>query len=235
MADSPESNTLKELSEKIDKQALAFHQMMQQFMTAVDARLDELRSTIPDTPTNVPSSSKQPLPVPPLSSSPSDGRDLSPMVKSMKMEVPRFDGSDPHGWVFRVEEFFKFHGTPEHQRLRIVSFHMEGRAAGWYQWMKSNNLLTTWREFLANLKYRFATTLYDDPQGELSKLTQTTTVAEFQSAFEELMNRVNGVSEQLLISFFITGLQQDIRRELLSTTQNTSTTQNYRPQNTPPP
>ena len=65
------------------------------------------------------------------------------------------------------------------------------------------------------MKYRFATTLYDDPQGELSKLTQTTTVAEFQSAFEELMNRVNGVSEQLLISFFITGLQQNIRRELL--------------------
>ena len=114
-----------------------------------------------------------------------------------------------------MEEFFEFHGTPEHQCLRIVSFHMEGRAAGWYQWMKSNNLLTTWREFLANLKYRFATTLYDDPQGELSKLTQTTTVAEFQSAFEELMNRVTGVSEQLLISFFITGLQQDIRRELL--------------------
>ena len=93
------------------------------------------------------------------------------MVKSMKMEVPRFDGSDPHGWVFRVEEFFKFHGTPDHQRLHIVSFHMEGRATGWYQWMKSNNLLTTWKEFLANLKYHFATTLYDDPQGGLSKLT----------------------------------------------------------------
>ncbi|KAH9726475.1 hypothetical protein KPL70_008268 [Citrus sinensis] len=98
MADSHESSTLKELSEKIDKQALSFHQMMQQFMTAVDAHFDEIRSKIPDTPKNVPSSSKQPLTVPPLSSSPSDGRDLSPMVKSMKMEVPRFDGSDPHSW-----------------------------------------------------------------------------------------------------------------------------------------
>ena len=97
MADSHESSTLKELSEKIDKQALSFHQMMQQFMIAVDARFDEIRSKILDTPTNVPSSSKQPLTVPPLSSSPSDGRDLSPMVKSMKMEVPRFDGSDPYG------------------------------------------------------------------------------------------------------------------------------------------
>lgn len=40
-------------------------------------------------------------------------------------------------------------------------------------------------------------------------------MAEFQSAFEELMNKVTGISEQLLISFFITGLKPDIRRELL--------------------
>ena len=47
--------------------------MMQQFMTAVDVRFDEFRSKIPDSPTNVASSSKQPIVVPPLSSIPSDG------------------------------------------------------------------------------------------------------------------------------------------------------------------
>ena len=57
--------------------------------------------------------------------------------------------------------------------------------------------------------------MYDNPQGTLSKLTQTTTVAEFQSAFEDLMNKVTGISEPLLISFFITGLRTDIRRELM--------------------
>ena len=76
MADSHEGSTLKELSEKIDKQALSFHQMMQQLMTAVDARFDKIRSKIPDTSTNVPSSSNQPLTVPPLSSVPSDGISL---------------------------------------------------------------------------------------------------------------------------------------------------------------
>ncbi|KAH9666824.1 hypothetical protein KPL70_020805 [Citrus sinensis] len=97
----------------------------------------------------------------------------------MKMDVPKFDGSDPNGWIFRIEEFFDFHDTPEILRLRIVSFHME------------------------------------DPQGDLSKLSQTTTVADFQSAFEDLMNKVTGISELLLISFFITGLKPNIRRELL--------------------
>ncbi|KAH9745871.1 E3 ubiquitin-protein ligase CCNB1IP1-like [Citrus sinensis] len=68
---------------------------------------------------------------------------------------------------------------------------------------------------LENLKHRFGASLYDDPQGNLFKLTQTTTVAEFQTAFEDLMNRVTGISEPLLISFFITRLKPDIRRELL--------------------
>ena len=83
--------------------------------------------------------------------------------------------------------------------------------------MKGNNLLTTWAEFLANLKQRSGTSQYEDHQGSLSKLTQTTTVSEFQTAFEDLMNKVTGISEQLLISFFITGLQPNIRREMMLT------------------
>ena len=39
-------------------------------------------------------------------------------------------------------------------------------------------------------------------------------MVEFQTAFEDLMNRVTGISEPLLITFFITGLKPDIRREL---------------------
>ena len=121
----------------------------------------------------------------------------------MKMEVPKSDGSDPNGWVFCIEDFFYFHETPEHLRLRILAFHMEGRAETWYQWMKANKLITTWKDFLISLKHQFGASMYDDPQGTLSKLTQTTTVAEFQSAFEDLMNKVTGISEPLLINFFI--------------------------------
>lgn len=132
----------------------------------------------------------------------------------MKMEVPKSDGTDPQGWLFRVEEFFDFHGTPDHMRLLIVSFHMEGRAASWFQWMKANNLFTTWMEFIDSLKSRFGSSPYNDPQGLLLKLTQTSTVANFQPEFEDLMNQVSGISEPLLISFFITGLRADIRREL---------------------
>lgn len=79
---------------------------------------------------------------------------------------------------------------PEHLRLRIIVFHMEGRATSWYQWVKANKLITTWKDLLINLKHQFGASMYEDHQGTFSKLTQTTMVAKFQSAFEDLMNKV---------------------------------------------
>lgn len=80
--------------------------------------------------------------------------------------------------------------------------------------MKANNLLTTWTEFISSLRSQFGASLFDDHQGALSKLSQKGTVAEFQTAFAELMNQVKGVSEPLLVSFFISGLKSDVRREM---------------------
>ncbi|XP_024955869.1 uncharacterized protein LOC112498643 [Citrus sinensis] len=204
-----DSKVLKTIQDQFESQTLSLHQTLQQYMATVDSRLDDLRSQIHGSSTTSGRALHQPNPI---SHSPEV---IAPVLRSMKMEVPKFDGSDPNGWVFQIEEFFDFHGTSEPLRSWIVSFHMEGRTAAWYQWMKMNSLLTTWKEFLQNLKHRFGASLYDDPQGNLSKLTQTTTMAKFQTAFEDLMNRVTGISEPLLISFFIPGLKPYIRRELL--------------------
>ncbi|KAH7672098.1 Retrotransposon gag domain-containing protein [Dioscorea alata] len=133
----------------------------------------------------------------------------------MRLEIPKFDGTDPESCVFKIEEFFNFHETPASLRLRIVSFHLEGKASAWYQWMKGSNLLTTWPDFLSNVKQRFGSSVYEDHQGNLSKLSQTSTVAEFQTEFEELMNLVTGIPEHLLISVFIAGLRPHLRREML--------------------
>ena len=157
---------------KLDGQQLSIHQTIQQFMTSVDSRFEELR-------TEIHGSSNKPVGTsnPSHSSSKYEGvltgSEVSPVLRSMKMDVPKFDGSDPNGWIFLIEEFFNFHDTPEILRLRIVSFYMEGRVAAWYQWMKNNHLLTTWQELLANLRYRFGVSLYEDPQGDLYKRSQS--------------------------------------------------------------
>lgn len=65
-----------------------------------------------------------------------------------KMEIPRFDGHDALGWIFKITLFFYFHNTPEEQRISISSFYMDGPRLSWYQWMYSNNQLMQWTQFL---------------------------------------------------------------------------------------
>ncbi|GKA42464.1 retrotransposon-related protein [Tanacetum coccineum] len=81
--------------------------------------------------------------------------------------------------------------------------------------MTRNKLVTSWEGFMESVCDRFGPSKYEDPQRALSKLLQTGTVAQYQSEFEKLMNRVTDVSESLLILFYISGLKPTLQRELL--------------------
>ena len=52
----------------------------------------------------------------------------------IKIDVPRFDGSDPSGWIFKITQYFEYHATPEVEWLAIVAFYMDGHALAWFQW-----------------------------------------------------------------------------------------------------
>lgn len=173
MAESDILEALKAMQLNLEGKITASNQAFSEFTHSIEMRFAELHNPIPMTGTNLAASSSFRPPDPP--SSP----EILPVLRSMKMGIPRFDGSDPHGWVFFIEEFFYFHFTPESVHLLIVSFHMDIRAAFWFQWIKANGLLTTWSEFLTSLIERFRSTLFEDPQGALSKLSQTGSMAEF--------------------------------------------------------
>lgn len=131
--------------------------------------------------------------------------------KGLKVDIPRFNGTDAEDWVFKIKEFFDVYDVPTVQRIKISSFHMEGPAYAWYKWMMKNSLVQTWPDFLNALLLRFGTSLYDDAKAALKELKHTNTVAEYQNHFEEISTRVTGLSEQWLISFFIAGLQDHLK------------------------
>ena len=206
------SDNTQSLQQQLDSLFDFVHYTLQQFMLAIDSKIANLRAEFCNaTPIRDGSS---------LVAAPSPGRDLPPhrldnsTPRPMKLDVPHFDAPDPSSWLFCIEAFFDFHGTPEDTRLQIVTFHLDGRAAAWFQWAHRNSLFSSWKAFLTAVQHRFGPSTYEDCEGNLSKLTQTASVADFQAQFEGLMNRVTGISEPLLISFFITGLHPDIRREL---------------------
>lgn len=88
----------------------------------------------------------------------------------MRLHVPRFNGSDPESWIFTIGEYFALHRTTEEQRMRIVSFHLDGDVGEWFRWMKRNNMVTTWNDSLESVRNRFGPSQFEDPQGALSKL-----------------------------------------------------------------
>lgn len=135
--------------------------------------------------------------------------------KGLKVDVPRFNGVEAEDWVFKIKEFFDIYEVPNEQRIKIASFHMEGATYAWYKWVMKNSSVQTWPEFLNALLLHFGASLYDDPKAALKELRQVSTVTEYQMQFEELSTKVIGLSEQWLVSFFIVGLQDQLKCELL--------------------
>jgi len=73
----------------------------------------------------------------------------------------------------------------------------------------------TWEQFLKGLRLRFAANLYHDPRTALKELKQTASVGENQSQFEELSNQVTRLIKQWLVLFFIVGLKDHLKYDML--------------------
>lgn len=82
--------------------------------------------------------------------------------------------------------------------------------------MYRNRQIASWDQFLEKLEIRFAPTAFDDPRGNLFKLTQSSSVTAYLTEFEALANRLEGLSEADLLSCFISGLKIEVRREVLA-------------------
>lgn len=103
----------------------------------------------------------------------------------MRLDVPKFSSEDPQQWVFCIQEYFDYHQTPKRQRLQIVGLCLEGVASKWYQWIKRNQLIFGWHDFLEKLQQQIGASHFEDHLAVLAKLVQIGTVAEFQATFEK--------------------------------------------------
>ena len=52
-----------------------------------------------------------------------------------KLESIIFTDDDPTEWFNRVDQFFEFQGTSETKKVSLASFHLEGEANQWWQWL----------------------------------------------------------------------------------------------------
>uniref|UniRef100_A0A2N9FZS8 Reverse transcriptase n=1 Tax=Fagus sylvatica TaxID=28930 RepID=A0A2N9FZS8_FAGSY len=135
-----------------------------------------------------------------------------------RLDFPRFNGEDPTGWIYKADQFFRYQGTAEAERILLASFHLQDEALQWYQWYERTNPNVHWGEFTQALCVRFGPSEYEDFDEALSRLRQTTTVRDYQSQFERLAARVQNWPEKALIGCYIRWPPEDIRAEDFVTT-----------------
>ncbi|RWR84947.1 Ty3/gypsy retrotransposon protein [Cinnamomum micranthum f. kanehirae] len=139
------------------------------------------------------------------------GTNGSIQTRTMKLEFPRFDGTNPNSWLFKAKQYFNYHQVPEQQWLTIAALNMEGEAIEWFQWYNDYVLGATWEQFVLAMDAWFGPSKSEDFAGKLSKLRQNSTVLEYQREFQRLSNRVKGLSESYLVSLYLSGLRDDVR------------------------
>jgi len=170
--------------------------ILTQTWSSLHSKLDDVISRLTILESRSPN---RPLPFPPL---------------RMKLDVPCFDGANAMSWIFKISQFFNYQGTPNNDRLQVASFYLDGPALSWFQWMHSNNQMSSWSDFLQALEMPFTLSFYEDPRRALFKLTQQGTVNSYLSEFESLANRIVGLPPPFLLSCFVSSLSLDIRREV---------------------
>ncbi|VFQ97281.1 unnamed protein product [Cuscuta campestris] len=136
-------------------------------------------------------------------------------MTKLKLNMPKCDGMDPLGWLFKIHEYFVFYAVPEESRLSVICLMLEGQALDWFRRCQRNNLLPSWTEFVTSFKLRFDPLNYVDYFGFLSKVRQTGSVLEYQQAFEKVLVNVTGVEESNLQSLFHAGLKTHVQHELM--------------------
>ena len=107
--------------------------------------------------------------------------------KLAKLEFSRYSGDDPIEWFTRVGQFFEYQNTSETNKVYLASFHLEGEANQWWQWLRrayhEEGKVVTWGIFVEELWSRFGPTDCEDFDEVLSKIEQKGSLRDYQKEF----------------------------------------------------
>ena len=120
--------------------------------------------------------------------------------------------------TMQVMQFFEYQESTKDQKLILASFHLEGEANQWWQWLRRSyqeeRRVVTWEIFMEELWARFEPTDCEDFDEALSRVKQTDTLRDYQKEFKRLGNRVQGWTQKALVGTFMGGLKPEISEEI---------------------
>jgi hypothetical protein len=133
-------------------------------------------------------------------------------LRLSRVDVTKFDGSDPTGWVTQMEHYFSLYGIIDDlAKLRYGVLHLDQEH---WQWRKNSRQgYIAWTHFVAELYERFDTDT--NHLGRLTKLKQSGAVEDFIVVFERLAFRTEGMADAFFRECFISDLKDEIQAHVL--------------------
>jgi hypothetical protein len=97
-------------------------------------------------------------------------------IRLLRVDVTKFDGSDPTSWVTQMEHYFSLYNIEyDLAKLRYGVLHLDQEHWQWWKWRKTSRQgYIAWTQFVAELYERFDTNT--NHLGRLKKLKQLGTV-----------------------------------------------------------
>jgi len=142
-------------------------------------------------------------------------------VRNVKLDFPRFNGSEVLQWIFKAEQFFDYYNTADAQRLTIAAIHMEKEVVPWFQMTNRSLPFQSWIDFTRVLELEFGPSPYECTRSQLFKLAQVGSVHDYYTKFTALANRVQGVTSDALMDCFVGGLKPEIQRDVIAQSPTT--------------
>jgi hypothetical protein len=131
--------------------------------------------------------------------------------KVPKVDMHKFDGSNPAGWVSQMEQYFSLHNIwDDETKLHVGVLYLDQEQWQWWQWHKKCYPgIPTWNMFTKAVCARFDRESHF--LGRLTKLRQTGSVTYFIMTFEQLAIQTEGLSDAFYLECFISGLKESIQ------------------------
>jgi hypothetical protein len=131
--------------------------------------------------------------------------------KVPKVDMHKFDGSNPAGWVSQMEQYFSLHDIRDDEtKLHVGVLYLDQECWQWWQWHKKCYPgPPNW-----NMFSKAVCACFDRESqflGRLTKLCQTGSVTDFIMTFEQLAICTEGLSDEFYLECFISGLKEAIK------------------------
>jgi hypothetical protein len=113
----------------------------------------------------------------------------------LRVDVNKFDGSNPTSWVTQMEPYFSLYGiTNELAKLWYGVLHLDQERSQWWKWRKNAHQgYVSWTHFVAKIYECFDNDT--NHLGHLTKLKQFGIVEDFIVSFEQMDFRTEGMSD----------------------------------------